>query len=655
MKNRYSNRIKRLVLAAALAAGAALQTQAQESPKEEDFYKIMRISSPEGTLLEVGGLTLLPNGDLGVATRRGDIFIVENPTSARPHFRKFASGLHEVLGLAYKDGSLYCAQRGELTKMTDTDHDGKADLFETVYAWPLSGNYHEYSFGPKLAPDGSFFVSTNLGFGGAWWHALSMVPWRGWLLRITEDGKMEPWATGLRSPAGLGMIDGELFYSENQGDWVASGGIWHLKKGVFTAHPAGLQWSNRPESPVKMTIEQVHAKVDPRIETDEKGNSVKPENRQNEEFSTMFELKKDFPEMRLPAVWLPHGIMGISNSELIKIPEGHFGPFAGQVLIGDQGQSKIMRVMLEKVKDEYQGAVIDFRSGFQSGVLRMAWAKDKSLFVGETNRGWGSAGEANEGLQRLVWNKRIPFEMQTIRAMPDGFEISFTLPVDKKAAEDIASYKVESFIYKYQAVYGSPPVNEQVCTIRGVKVSEDGMKARILVDNLRESYIHTIMLDGVRAKENYYSLVHPRAYYTLNHIPDGQKLALSEVSTRNSAKTTQAKAAAGRATPAPKATAPAKARPTALASAATRKPTFDDVKPLLVKNTCTACHAPDKKQVGPAFSEIAKRKYTSNQIVELIHNPKPENWPSYATPMPPMPQVPTEEALKIADWINSLN
>src|SRR5687768_4173470 len=129
---------------------------AQEAAKEEDFFKIMRVSSPEGNIIEVGGLCTLPNGNLAVTTRRGDVFIVENPTSQRPFFRKFASGLHEVLGVAYKNGSLYCVQRGELTKMTDINGDGKADVFETIYSWPLSGNYHEYSFGPKIAPDGSF-------------------------------------------------------------------------------------------------------------------------------------------------------------------------------------------------------------------------------------------------------------------------------------------------------------------------------------------------------------------------------------------------------------------------------------------------------------------------------------------------------------------
>lgn len=78
---------------------------AQESPKEEDFYKIVTLPVPEGVLLEVGGVTMMPNGSLALATRRGDIWIIENPSSRSPYFRKFASGLHEVLGLLYKDGS----------------------------------------------------------------------------------------------------------------------------------------------------------------------------------------------------------------------------------------------------------------------------------------------------------------------------------------------------------------------------------------------------------------------------------------------------------------------------------------------------------------------------------------------------------------------
>ncbi|WP_395809438.1 hypothetical protein [Daejeonella sp.] len=627
---------------------------AQETPKEEDFFKIMKVATPEGIILEVGGLVNLPNGDLGISTRRGDVFIVENPTSSRPYFRKFASGLHEILGLAYKDGAFYCAQRGELTKLVDTNIDGKADVYETIYSWPLSGHYHEYSFGPKIAPDGSFFVTGNVAFGSEeWWRGESRVPWRGWAMRITADGKMEPWATGMRSPAGLGFLNNELFYTDNQGDWMGSGALWKVEKGDFMGHPAGLAWSGMPNSPLKLTTEQFNSKIDPRKVKNEKGRYIKPENVVNENFKTLFDMKKEFPELRLPAVWLPYGILGISNSEPITIPKGYFGPFEGQTLVGDQGMSILSRVFLEKVNGEFQGASFMFRSGFRSGVMRMSWAKDSSLFIGETNRGWGSAGEANEGLQRLVWNNKTPFEMKAVRAMPDGFEIEFTLPVDPKSAEDLASYSVESYIYKYQPVYGSPPVNTQNLVIKGVKLSSDGLKARIIVDNLRRYYIHTLKLDGIRERDNFYSLVHPTAYYTLNNIPEGAKLSMTEVSTKNSAIVI---AQAPPVTSGVKKTtvaAPVKQVAQVLAKV-DKVPTYNDVKGMLASYTCLSCHNPDRKIVGPAFKDIAKRKYSPEKIVQLIHNPQPENWPEYPTPMPPMPQVKKEDGLKIAAYINSL-
>jgi cytochrome c551/c552 len=617
-----------------------------ESPKEDDFFKIMKVPAPEGTILEVGGLCTLPNGTLAVTTRRGDIFMVENPTGQHPFFRKFASGLHEVLGAAWKDGALYVVQRGELTKLVDTNMDGKADVFETIYAWPLSGNYHEYSFGPKIAPDGSFFVTLNLGFPPDWWHPKSFVPYRGWALNIKEDGTVTPWAAGFRSPCGISMIDGELWYSDNQGDWVGSGSIMPIKKGAFMGHPSSLVWTGLPNSPLKLTSEQFFAKNNPRIEFDKNGQPVKPQDVVNEKFKTEFEAKKEIPELQLPAVWLPHGILGISNSEIVKIPGGAFGPFAGQLLVCDQGQSMIDRIFLEKVNGEYQGAAWAFRSGFQSGIVRLAWLPDGSLAAGETNRGWGSAGEATMGLQRLVWNNKVPFEMRAIRAMPDGFEIEFTKPVDKKVAEDLASYSVESYIYKYHGVYGSPPVNTEKCPIAGVKVSADGLKARLIVNNLRKYYIHTITLAAIRDKENYFNLVHPTAYYTLNNIPEGQKLSMTEVSTVNSAKVTASAALKKGAT--------AKGAAAKSAAGLNAIPTYAEVQPLLLKNTCLSCHNATKRQVGPAYVDVAKRKYSVNELVQLIHNPKPEHWPDYSTPMPPMPQVPKEEARKIALWIKSL-
>ncbi len=628
----------------------AFAAKAQESPMEEDYFRIKKVTPPEGTLLEVGGLTTLPNGNIALCTRRGEVYIVENPASNRPYFRKFASGLHEPLGLRYHEGSLYLSQRGELTRITDTNQDGKADRYETVFAWPLTGNYHEYSYGPTMDEEGNFYVSTNLGFfSEEWWRGESKVPFRGWMLKISPEGQMEPLAAGMRSPAGLGMIDGNLFYTENQGDYMASGGVWHVRKGDFVGNPAGLEWSSRPDSPIKLTRAEFDAVVDPRKEKNELGRYIKPENVQNEEYLTMFQVKEHFPELRLPAIWFPYGVHGISTSEPIKIPKGHFGPFEEQLLVGDQGQSKIMRVVLEEVKGELQGVAFDFRSNFNSGVLRMTWGTDGSLYVGETNRGWGSAGDADEGLERLVWNGQLPFEMRTVKAMPDGFEIEFTKPVDQASAEDLASYSIQRFTYKYHPVYGSPPVDMDMATVKGVKLSSDRMKVRLKVEGLKPYYLHHIHLEGVREEGSSYSLVHPSAYYTLNAIPDGPSLSEGEMSTFNSATPKEAPKNVS-----PKAVAAASPKATE-EPASTEEIDAEVIKGLLTKHTCIACHQEDSKQVGPAYKDIAKRKYSPERIVELIYVPEPQNWPDYATPMPPMPHVPEEDALKIAKWINSLN
>jgi cytochrome c551/c552 len=88
-------------------------------------------------------------------------------------------------------------------------------------------------------------------------------------------------------------------------------------------------------------------------------------------------------------------------------------------------------------------------------------------------------------------------------------------------------------------------------------------------------------------------------------------------------------------------------------TAASKVPAYGEIKTLLQKNTCLACHNPNTRLVGPSYKEVAKRKYSVGQIVQLIHNPRPEHWPGYPI-MPPMPQVPNSEARKIAEWIKSL-
>jgi cytochrome c551/c552 len=159
---------------------------------------------------------------------------------------------------------------------------------------------------------------------------------------------------------------------------------------------------------------------------------------------------------------------------------------------------------------------------------------------------------------------------------------------------------------------------------------------RLVIDNLRQYYLHELILPGIRSTDGL-PVLHNTAYYTLNNIPDGEKLKMSELSTKQ----TQSSA---------KPVAKPKAKPTT----ASKSLTYAEIEPLLVKNTCAACHQTNKRQVGPSFADIAKRKYSNVRIVQLIYTPEPKNWPEHETPMAAMPHVPKDEALKIAGWINSL-
>ena len=225
------------------------------------------------------------------------------------------------------------------------------------------------------------------------------------------------------------------------------------------------------------------------------------------------------PEYEAAAILFPYGKMGKSASGIVcDTSAGKFGPFAGQLFVGDQSDSTVMRCFLEKVEGEYQGACFRFREGFGSGSLGMFLAENGTMFVGGTNRGWGSRGPKPGSLDRVRWTGKVPFEIHEMRAKPDGFELTFTKPVDPKTAGDTASYQLETYAYIYQSQYGSPEVDQTHPRIVSAKVSDDNLSVRLVVDSLKQGNIHELVSGGVRSADNL-PLLHKEAFYNLNRIP----------------------------------------------------------------------------------------------------------------------------------------
>jgi glucose/arabinose dehydrogenase len=494
---------------------------------ENDYYRLVSIvtskaptqsrskfwkPAPKGLALEVSGLAVLDDRRIGVSIRKGEVWLLDGVYDDPPKnvtYKRFATALHEPLGLIKHGDSFYTAQRSELTRLRDADKDGVADEYLTVAkGWGTTGNYHEYAYGPKLDREGNLWLTLNIGMGfkGAQRSRMVTEPslgvsqgrWRGWGMKVNSAGELIPVCAGMRSPCGLGANrEGDMFYTDQQGNWVATNSLHHMRKGAFFHHVEALASMNLPGSPLQ-DINSVPSGL------------------------PFPEAVKRVPHLKPPAVWFPYKKVGQSATDIMLDDSGgKFGPFDGQLLIGEFTLAAINRVFLEKVEGEYQGACFPFREGFASAVIRMAQGSDGSVFVGLSNRGWSSLGTASYGLQRLVWTGKMPFEIKEMRARPDGFELVFTKPVEPKTAGDVKSYSMSSHTYTYHSTYGSDEILKQQPVIEQAEVSGDRLRVGLTVSGLRELFVHELNVDGVRSVDGE-RVLHPRGYYTLNRIPEAR-------------------------------------------------------------------------------------------------------------------------------------
>ncbi len=483
---------------------AGVVASAEESSPSYEVFELMTASSPsdsrstewrpgDGITLEVSGMAWIDD-TLAVSIRKGEVWMVDNALTndvEKISYRLFASGLHEPLGLTRDGADLLVSQRAEITRLQDRDGDGVADAYLTECdGWNVSGNYHAYTYGPERDGEGNLWVSLNLGMGKL---SDNSVGWRGWGGTIGEDQRFVPKAFGMRSPSGMGAnLEGDMFFSDQQGTWIPASPIYHLREGVFFGNQESLETQNHPDAPFQLTSVP-------------KANTPYPR------------ALASSPEFVPPAVWLPYNKMGRSTTDIEVIDtDGRFGPFEGQLLVGEFTNSSVNRVFLEKVDGEYQGACFPFMQGFPAAVVRLSFAPDGSLFVGMTNRGWSSLGNRSYGLSRVSFTGETPFSIQEMRAKTDGFELVFTDPVDPASLE--GAFEMRSYTYEYSSSYGGEEIQTKEHEITGMQPSDDGFSLKLQVKDLRPLYVHELRTRGVKSASGR-SLDFPDAYYTLNKIP----------------------------------------------------------------------------------------------------------------------------------------
>jgi cytochrome c2 len=434
-------------------------------------YRAIALPRPKSAsgedLVMPGAIAADPrDGRVFVASmKRGELYVIRDPE--KPVFEDYTGGLfQEAYSMVAESGALYVLHRRNLTKVVDTDGDGKADRFDRVVALPHGvADTYDYGYGLNRDKTGSF-VMTYAPYAN---HTMSGS---GSLIRLLEGGKVEELAYGFRNPLGwVAGPDGDLYYTDNQGEWVATNKLCHIVPGRFYGFPNSQQ--------------KQHA-------------------------------QKPFGKT---AVWVPYGWAHSINGVTFDATGGRFGPFAGQFFMAElMFGGAIIRASVETVNGEVQGSCFPFWGKGLLGPVVLTFDPRGRMWVGSiTEPGWMAQPDRG-AVYRIDFTGETPFEIREIRALRDGFRLVFTAPVDPKSAADPASYLGESYRYEYTGAYGSPELDRTKVAVEKVAVAADGLSADLTLPPLVKERVYLITAKGVKSAKGE-MLVHPQGAYTLNEIP----------------------------------------------------------------------------------------------------------------------------------------
>lgn len=449
---------------------------------------------------QVTGLDLLPDGRLVVLTwggfdasggnldtYRGEVYVTNIPPHQNPGgvtFTKVAEGLNQPMGVKVVDGKFYVSEKQRLVELSDTTGDGVVDVYRTVATVPFGGNFHEFFFGLVYdAAEDSFYgnLSGAINLGGITTNPQPAAN-KGTTVRVDRGtGELTYVAGGLRTPHGIvqcptGPLAGEIFVTDNQGDWLPSNKIVNVEQGRFFNH-------------------YTNSDADPAFDGPFDGVPVTP-----------------------PAVWIPQNKAGNSPSGMVCAQNG---PYAGQLISGDVTYGGLHHTFLERVGGELQGAIFQHSQGFESGLTEVLEDPEGRLYIGGLFVGgnWGQEGKS-DGLQLLVPNGRVPFDTLAMRAVPGGFEIEYTQPVSPEMASGLAGrYAVEDWRYQPTAEYGGPEIDERTLPVTSATLSDDRRKVTIRVDGLQAGRVVAVRSPRPFVSSSGEDLWVTTGYYTLNALP----------------------------------------------------------------------------------------------------------------------------------------
>ncbi|MBX3743898.1 MAG: cytochrome c [Verrucomicrobiae bacterium] len=401
------------------------------------------LDNPWRRNVRLADLGFFRDGMAAAVTFDGDVWRVTGLEGGLDSVRwhRFASGLHEPLGLCVRDDVVFVHDRNGIWRLLDTDGNGEADRHERLPTdLAQTAETREFALGLRVLPDGAFVLAKG-GQRGA-----TLGRHSGMVLRVpAEGGPATVLAHGLRQPfLGVHPETGTITVSDQQGHYVPTTALHQIAGGPSRYHgflPLILPRNAHPEP------------------------------------------------IADPLTWIPHAI-NASASGQVWASDTRMGPLHGALIHLGYFRPELF-------------AVRPFARAAVPGAAVMSLTRDLSFppLAGTVNpkdgevyvigfQIWGTVAPAVSGLARLRPGGGPSLLPREVTPFQDGILLCFDVPLHDGTVSNPANYSVERWNYRRSDAYGSAHYRadgsrgQDTLPVRGVALADHGRSVFVAVEGM---------------------------------------------------------------------------------------------------------------------------------------------------------------------------
>lgn len=440
-----------------------VQTEAQMG-EEEGPFRVDELTIPSEnpwkSFIRLMDVDFLSDGRAVVVSLSGDVWLVDGIREelGTLEWHRFATGLFQPSGVKVVDDRIYVIGRDQITRLNDLNNDGFADFYENFNNELMaSTNFHAFTLNLETDAQGNFYFAKSTPWppylrGEGPSNNAEITPHHGVLFKLSPDGEdLEIIARGLRNPNGMDVSpDGEIVYSDNEGNWVPTSKVHRIKQGGFHGFVPSAHQHETPDS---------------------------------------FEP---------PVVWTPHYMDNSPAKPMFITSDKWPEELRDDLLLASYGRGNLSLVLKEEVDGVWQGAHLNLPLLFKSGLERGRFHKDGHLYLaGMTS--WQSIGEDWGSFHRVRYTGQpltVPIAVQTKKG---GILIRFSQQLDPQVATDRENYQLQQWTYPWTSQYGTRGKQYSIqnpgetkpdpVKIETIRLSDDGQSVFIEIPALKSGVL----------------------------------------------------------------------------------------------------------------------------------------------------------------------